>query len=236
METVDEIWNWATELNPDFEEEELTEYVTVYKNVFKYPDRVLEFQKLLTKWESSMSARPGISTLALPCWTGKDIIDNLLDYDNEWQISEGDIDVEYIYFYANNTMKDKSIESLNKDLYTGNCLLPHNDGQKDEVDSFIFISNLNNRPVRTGFWSMNGEVIGDMDLTDELTEYYQDIDLSNLEERTNNGILDNVLNVEYNFNEALFYNAKAFHQPWIDNFYTRDNPRIMLRLSFDLQP
>ena len=183
-----------------------------------------------------MSARPGISTLALPCWTGKDIIDNLLDYDNEWQISEGDIDVEYIYFYANNTMKDKSIESLNKDLYTGNCLLPHNDGQKDEVDSFIFITNLNNRPVRTGFWSMNGEVIGDMDLTDELTEYYEDIDLSNLEEKTNNGILDNVLNVEYNFNEALFYNAKAFHQPWIDNFYTRDNPRIMLRLSFDLQP
>ena len=37
METVDEIWNWATELNPDFEEEELTEYVTIYKNVFKYP-------------------------------------------------------------------------------------------------------------------------------------------------------------------------------------------------------
>ena len=83
---------------------------------------------------------------------------------------------------------------------------------------------------------MNGEVIGDMDLTDELTEYYQDIDLSNLEEKTNNGILDNVLNVEYNFNEALFYDTKAFHQPWIDHFYTRDNPRIMLRLSFDLQP
>ena len=38
MKTVDEIWNWATELNPDAQMEELTEYVTVYKNVFKYPD------------------------------------------------------------------------------------------------------------------------------------------------------------------------------------------------------
>ena len=236
METVDEIWNWATELNPDFEEEELTEYLTIYKNVFKYPDRVLEFQKLLTKWESSMSARPGLTSLVLPYWTGKDIVDNLLDYDNELQISENHIDVEYIYFYANNTQKFRSSESLNEDLYTGNCLLPHNDSSTDEIDSHIFLLNLNNRPVRTGFWSMNGEVVADMDLNDELSEYCDTIDINNLEEKTNNGILDNVLNIEYNFNEALFYNGKAFHQPWIDNFYTRDNPRIMLRIAFDSQP
>ena len=83
---------------------------------------------------------------------------------------------------------------------------------------------------------MNGEVIGNVDLTNELTKYCDTIDINNLEEKTNNGILDNVLNVEYNFNEALFYNSKAFHQPWIDNFYTRDNPRIMLRIAFDSQP
>ena len=51
---------------------------------------------------------------------------------------------------------------------------------------------------------MNGEVVGDMDLTDELSEYCDTIDINNLEEKTNNGILDNVLNVEYNFNEALY--------------------------------
>ena len=235
METVDEIWNWAAELNPDVQIEELTEYVTIYKNVFKYPDRVLEFQKLLTKWESSMTARPGITSLVLPSWTSNTIIENLLDYDaNEYEqdTSEG----EFLYFYRNNTQKFRSSESLNEDLYTGNCLLPHNDSSTDEVDSRIFLLNLNNRFVRTGFWSMNGEVIGNVDLTNELTKYCDTIDINNLEEKTNNGILDNVLNVEYNFNEALFYNSKAFHQPWIDNFYTRDNPRIMFRIGFYLEP
>ena len=235
METVDEIWNWATELNPDFEEEELTEYLTIYKNVFKYPDRVLEFQKLLTKWESSMSAKPGMTTLVLPSWTSNTIIKDLLDYDED-EYEQNSSEIEFLYFYRNNTQKFRSSESLNEDLYTGNCLLPHNDSSTDAIDSRIFLLNLNNRPVRTGFWSMNGEVVGDMDLNDELSEYCDTIDINNLEEKTNNGILDNVLNIEYNFNEALFYNGKAFHQPWIDNFYTRDNPRIMLRIAFDSQP
>jgi hypothetical protein len=235
METVDEIWNWATELNPDFEEEELTEYVTIYKNVFKYPDRVLEFQKLLTKWESSMSVKPGLTSLVLPSWTSNTIIKDLLDYDED-EYEQNSSEIEFLYFYRNNTQKFRSSESLNEDLYTGNCLLPHNDSSTDEIDSCIFLLNLNNRPVRTGFWSMNGEVVGDMDLTDELSEYCDTIDINNLEEKTNNGILDNVLNVEYNFNEALFYDSKAFHQPWIDDFYTRDNPRIMFRIGFYLEP
>ncbi len=234
MKTVDEIWNWATELNPDVQMEELTEYVTIAKNVYKYPDRVLEFQKLLTKWESSVSERPGITTLPLPYWTSTNIIENLLGYGAD-EYEQSSSEVEYIYFFRNNTQKFKSNESLNKELYTGNCLLPHNDSSDDEIESRIFILNLNKRPVRTGFWSMNGEVIGDENLTDELIEYYNDINLGNLEEKTNNGILDNILNVEYNFNEAIFYNGKAFHQPCIDNFYTKDNPRIMFRIGFDLE-
>tara|TARA_Y100000287_G_C14139635_1_gene314052 strand:+ start:152 stop:859 length:708 start_codon:yes stop_codon:yes gene_type:complete len=234
MKTVDEIWNWATELNPDVQMEELTEYVTIAKNVYKYPDRVLEFQKLLTKWESSVSERPGITTLPLPYWTSTNIIENLLGYGAD-EYEQSSSEVEYIYFFRNNTQKFKSNESLNKELYTGNCLLPHNDSSDDETESRIFILNLNKRPVRTGFWSMNGEVIGDENLTDELIEYYNDINLGNLEEKTNNGILDNVLNVEYNFNEAIFYNGKAYHQPCIDNYYTKDNPRIMFRIGFDLE-
>lgn len=235
MKTVDEIWNWAAELNPDVQMEELTEYVTIYKNVFKYPDRVLEFQKLLTKWESSMTARPGITSLVLPSWTSNTIIENLFDYDAD-EYEQNTSESEFLYFYRNNTQKFRSSESLNKDLYTGNCLLPHNDSSTDETDSRIFLLNLNNRFVRTGFWSMNGEVVGDMNLNNELNEYCNTIDIKNLEEKTNNGILDNVLNVEYNFNEALFYDSRAFHQPWIDDFYTRDNPRIMFRIGFYLEP
>jgi hypothetical protein len=196
---------------------------------------VLEFQKLLTKWESSMTARPGLTSLVLPNWTSNTIIENLLDYDED-EYEQNTSESEFLYFYRNNTQKFMSSESLNKDLYTGNCLLPHNDSSTDEVDSRIFLLNLNNRFVRTGFWSMNGEVVGDVDLTNELTKYSDTVDINNLEEKTNNGILDNVLNVEYNFNEALFYDSKAFHQPWIDDFYTRDNPRIMFRIGFYLEP
>tara|TARA_A200000159_G_scaffold1745_1_gene1929 strand:- start:13978 stop:14691 length:714 start_codon:yes stop_codon:yes gene_type:complete len=233
MKTVDEIWDWATEVNPDVQIEKLTEYITIARNVYKHPDRVLEFQKLLTKWESFSGAKPGVSSLPLPAWTGKHIINNVFgDHDENNYILDSS-EPEFLYFYKNNKKKFDSY-SLSERLYTGNCLLPHHDTINDDIEERICLVNLNHKSIETGFWSFNNEVLlyeKDMSL-DCFEEYSDEINLDNYYEKTNNGILDQVLTVEYNFNEAIFYNARALHNPVIDDFFTRENPRTTLRVKF----
>ena len=231
MKTVDEIWDWATEINPDVQIEELAEYVSIARNVYKYPDRVLEFQKLLTKWESSDGDKPGVNSLSLPAWTGSNIINNVFgDHDeNDYILDESKS--EFIYFYKNNKKKFET-DPLSEVLYTGNCLLPHHDVIDDDTKVCIGLVNLNHKSIKTGFWSFNNEVFlyeKDQDIYDDYTE---EINLDNYHEKINNGILDQILTVEYHFNDAIFYNGRALHNPVIDDFYTRENPRMTLRFYF----
>ena len=232
METIDEIWKWSSEINPECRVERITDYVSIARNVYRYPDRILEFQGLLSRWEAWGTARPGMSTLVLPAWISKNVIEDVINVDDSEQIIST-CQPEFLYFYRDNIQKHRNIP-LDEDLQTGNCLLPHNDFVDDHLESIIFLLNLNHRTVKTGFWTFNEEVLQYEDTAEEMNEYARSIDLHNYHEKTNNGILDNVLNVEYNFNEAIFYNGRSLHQPWIDNFYTRENPRIMLRIPFDL--
>ena len=232
METIDEIWKWSSEINQECIVERITDYVSIARNVYKYPDRVLEFQELLCRWETWETARPGMTSLVLPAWLSKNLIEEVFDMDDSERVISS-CEPEFLYFYRDNIQKHDNIP-LDEDLQTGNCLLPHNDYVDDNTESIIFLVNLNHRTVKTGFWSFNEEVLQYEDTDEEVNEYARSIDLHNYHEKTNNGILDNVLNVEYNFNEAIVYNARALHQPWIDDFYTRQNPRIMLRFPFDL--
>ena len=231
MKTLDNLWEMCSTINPEFKVEDYREDITVVRNIFKYPEKMRDFQDLLSKWESCGNSKPGLMTLKMPAWTGNNIAENVIELDD---YSPDATEVEYIYFYWNNTMKfDRNPTSLQ----TGNCLLPHNDPPEpgnDQKESILGLVNLNERPVRTGFWTMNGKMYGDEETLDELGDYTVDIDEKNYKERVNNGILDNELNIEYSFNDAIFYNARLLHQPWIDKFYTRDNPRIMLRLSYNI--
>jgi hypothetical protein len=231
MKTLDKIWEMCSTINPNFKIEEKQEEIVIVRNIFKYPEKMRDFQDLLSKWESCGNAKPGLMSLKMPFWTGNHIAENVLDLKNYMPNST---ECEYIYFYWNNTMKFNRNPTS---LQTGNCLLPHNDPASpgdEESDSIIGLVNLNDRPVRTGFWTMNGKMYGDEETLDELGDYVFDIDESNYNQKINNGILDNVLNIEYSFNDAIFYNARLLHQPWIDKFYTRDNPRIMFRFSFNM--
>ena len=234
MRTVDEIWDWAAEVNPDVQIEKLTDYVSIARNVYKYPDRLLEFQNLLTKWESFSGERPGVNTLPLPAWTGRHIINNIFgDHDENDYILDKD-EPEFIYFYKNNKKKFDNAP-LSEVLYSGNCLLPHHDAVDDDIEERIYLVNLNHRSIKTGFWSFNNEVLLYDKDQDYFDNYTDEINLDNYHEKINNGILDQVLNVEYHFNEAIFYRARALHNPVIDDFYTRENPRITLRFKIEYE-
>ena len=135
---------------------ELLTMYHIYRNVYKYPDRVLEFKELLSRWESWGSARPGMTSLVLPEWISKNIIEEVLNLDNSEKIIST-CDPEFLYFYRDNIQKHRNI-LLDQNLQTGNCLLPHNDFIDDNTESIIFLVSLNHRTVKTGFWSFNGEV------------------------------------------------------------------------------
>lgn len=230
METLDKLYKYCSEINPDYEIFDYNDHVLYVKNIFKYPEKMLKFQSLLSKWESCNNAKPGIQSLKIPYWTGTEIAINVLNIEEKFD--EYLNEVEFYYFYYNNTGLDANV----KDLRTNNCTLPHTDpGPTRDRINIIGLINLNKRPVTTGFWEFAGNFLESTEkLSDHYNDYCQPITHDNFFKMTNNGILDNVFNVEYGYNEAIFYNSLAYHQPVIDKYYTRDDPRIMMRLSYVL--
>lgn len=230
METMDQLYRYCSEINENFEISEYNDQVILVKNLYKNPERMVKFQSLLSKWESCSNAKPGIMSLKLPYWTGTDIAVDVLNLEDKFD--DFLTDVEFYYFYYNNTGLDSEID----DLRSNNCTLPHTDpGTDRSITNLIGLVNLNKRPVKTGFWSFEGNIVEETEeICDRYNEYAVQINHQNYSKKINNGILDNIFNIEYNFNEAIFYNASCFHQPVIDKYYTRENPRIMMRFSYVL--
>lgn len=224
MNTLDELYKECFIVSKDVEIEEYKD-VFYLKNVFENPHLVLKFQNLLSKWESCNSAKPGLMSLQLPYWTANYVHKQLFDYECDWHYSQ----TEFIYFYWNNECQD----SDENNLLSNNCLIPHIDSDPGK-NSFIFLVNLNEKSVKTGFWKFKGNrICKDFEEMDEYVEYTLTITEENLEKKTNNGILDKEGEIEYAFNEGIIYPSNRYHQPIIDKFYTRDNPRILLRYSYD---
>lgn len=224
MNTLDELYRECFIVSKDVEIEDYKD-VFYLKNVFKDPHLVLKFQNLLSKWESCSTAKPGLMTLTLPYWTANYVQKQLFDYECSWHDSQ----TEFIYFYWNNECQD----SNKNDLRSNNCLIPHTDSDPNR-NSFIFLVNLNKKSVRTGFWKFKGNrICKNFQEVEEYAEYSVSITEENLDKKTNNGILDKEGEIEYAFNEAIIYPSNRYHQPIIDKFYTRDNPRILLRYCFD---
>lgn len=231
METLDKLFRHCAQVNKDATVEEQHDHVLVVRNILKYPEKMFEFQKLLSKWESRGNAKPGIGSLHLPYWTANYIGENWVSDLEDLFIEPDASSCEFYYFYYNNICIDSETDSLR----SNNCVLPHTDPGDDGIVHMIGLINLNQRPVRTGFWKFNGEFIEHNDeISNAYNEYALGITPLNYDEKVNNGILDKAFEVEYGFNDAIFYDARIFHNPIIDTYYTRENPRVMLRLSFKL--
>jgi len=233
METLDKLFRHCAQVNEDAIEEGYNEHILVVKNILKYPEKMFEFQKLLSKWESRGNSKPGIGSLQLPYWTANYIGEELIRQleDEDVFMAPNASTSEFYYFYHNNICLDASIDTL----ISNNCVLPHTDPSDDGM-CMIGLINLNNRPVRTGFWKYKGSLIEyDEEIAQDYTNYAANINPSNYDEKVNNGILDKAFEVEYGYNDAIFYNARLFHNPVIDTYYTRENPRVMMRLCFILR-
>jgi hypothetical protein len=229
METLDNLFRESFKINKNIEviERENTYH---FKNVFKDVNAVLDFEKRLTKWESCAGAKPGMNSLDLPVWTANYIAHQIIPKDiyiiDEDDIEDSECNLEFIYFYYNNVPWNSD---ENKGLVSNNCLLPHTDPTY-HCDSFIILFNLNQRPVSTCFWSYYGKKrVDSEEENNEVQEYTNAITYDNYEDKLNEGILKKEYCLTYNFNEAILYNANRLHSPVIDDYWTRENPRCMLR-------
>lgn len=226
MMVLDELWEQSSQLSDEYSIELYKGEIALVKNIFKYPEMVLKFQKLLSVWESVGSSKPGLMSLKMPPWTASHIADELFD----WDYDDEGTDVEYIYFYIGNTTKWNETPSS---IVTNECRLPHTDCDSHAYQ-IIGLVNLNEKNVKTGFWSYKGEMQPEEELLDEYYDYSRNTTKENYKNRINNGVLDHEFDVEYGFNDAIFYPARMLHQPYIDKFYTRENPRIMFRVFYRL--
>lgn len=226
MNTLDNLYEQCFIVNDDAIIDEHDDGLIIVKNIFKNPNLIINFQNLLSKWESCNSAKPGMMSLNLPYWTANYVLRQLFDFECEWRDSQ----TEFIYFYWNNSARD----SPSDDLRSNNCLLPHTDAD-GSMRSLIFLVNLNHRPIRTGFWKFDGSKYETLSPDKSIYyKYSEGINESNIDMMTNNGKLDKEFDIEYHFNEAIMYPANRFHQPIIDTFYTRETPRILLRYCYNL--
>lgn len=225
MNTLDDLYKKCFVINENIEIEDYDNGLSIIRNVFKYPELVLKFQTLLSKWDSCNNAKPGLMSLELPYWTVKYAFKQIFgsDFDCDWQSCK----TEFIYFYWNNTAKDAPKE----DLRSNNCLLPHTDSWLDE-EILISLVNLNHRPVKTAFWKFDEKSYEHLPPDEsEYSKYYKIITEENIDVVLKEGRLEKEFQIQYNFNEGIIYPANRYHQPIIDKFYTRENPRILLRYS-----
>lgn len=226
MNTLDKLYKKCFLVSKNSEIEEYDEGLIKIKNVFEDPDLPIKFQNLLSKWESCNTSKPGMMTLQLPYWTSNYVLRQLFDFECHWNNSQ----TEFIYFYWNN----KCMESCSDDLTSNNCLLPHVDFNESRT-GLTFLVNLNHRPVRTGFWKFDGNSYeyAHPDKSEYL-KYVKNIKEENIDDVLNEGRLKKEFEIEYDFNEAIVYPSHRYHQPIIDKFYTRENPRILLRYYYIL--
>lgn len=238
MQTLDKLFKETFLLNSCIEIEDCGDDQTyLLKNVFKDINAVLDFTSLLTKWESTCGAKPGIETLHLPCWTSLYVVRQLMECPQIGiDLIEDEIDgwmnnehngITFNYFYYNNHSKHGK---KNKSLVSNNCLLPHSDPVFG-YSNYVILVNLNDRPVRTCFWTLDGKRrVDTQEEVDYASDYCSGFTLENMEDKFKEGRLKKQQIVEYGFNEGIIYNSNRLHSPIIDEYWTRENPRSMLRI------
>lgn len=127
---------------------------------------------------------------------------------------------------------------------------PHIDSiQIDQTLTYICLVNLSETIVATNFYTYkNQELCNEMiytewekyskDIWEELLEYYGKKFVTKKELKnflSNKKQLEVKLakKVDYGPNQAIVYPANLFHSPYLDSKFTEENPRSLLRITFD---
>jgi len=238
MQTLDKLFKETFVISKDIKTTEV-DYVYKFSNVFQDPESVLNFKNKLSLWESEEGSKPGVNSLMLPHWTTQYICDQFIPDSIDYIKGETVYfnNTRFNYFYYNN----KNIHSEPKTLSSNNCLLPHCD-PTFAFRNWILLVNLSEDPITTCFWSyMYQKRINHQKEFNEFEDYtsYNNINEDNIDEKLSHGLLRKQFPLTYGFNEAIIYDGNRLHQPIITKNFTRENPRLVLRVQIrgsDLTP
>jgi len=221
---------------------QISSHITLIDNFFEDFDGARNFFISREKWECTSYqgySKPGYESL-FPSWIGKSLMekyvldDKINDYMNSYSII-----CNFFYNQSN------YIWSLSNSNY-----FPHIDGlENNNILEYICLINLNKVPVSTKFYTYKNKECCTSEINDEwekynkklstkLKEYYNNKNNITRDETKlflNNQKLDIKLikTIEYNPNQAIIYSANLFHSPSVTQEFTEDNPRILLRITFD---
>jgi len=216
--------------------------ITLIDNFFENFKSARNFFINRDKWECTPyqgHSKPGYESI-FPNWIGtslieKFILDNkIIDDINSYKIA--------CNFFHNQLGSIWSISN--------SCCFPHVDSvQIKDIFQYICLINLNDIPVSTKFYTYKNQEYCSSEIAAEWKEYVGNVqkelrDYYGKENITRDEFkifLDKkqdlsiklIKEVEFKPNQAIVYAANLFHSPNITQEFTKDNPRILLRISFD---
>ena len=226
---------------------QISSHITLIDNFFEDFETARDFFINREKWKCIPAyggdERQGYESL-FPKWIGKSLMEKyMLDNKISDDINSYNILCNYFYynFLSNLTISNEypHVDCVyNSKILTNVCLI-----------------NLNNFPVSTKFYTYKNNEYCTSEMLDEWNEYSKDIQnellkyynkkdskvISNtdlkkfLEYKINKKDLEVKLikTLEYKPNQAIIYPFCLFHSPNTTQEFTKDNPRILLRIAFD---
>ena len=219
----------------------ITDNITLIDNFFENFESAKKFFVSRDKWKCIAyqgHSQPGYESI-FPNWVGKSllekyVVDNkIIDDLNSYKISCN-------FFFEHET----------EPMWMLSNSYPHVDQvQYKNTLQHICLVNLNDTPVSTNFFTYKNQECCSSEIYDEWEKYLTNkkIELINYygkEQITKNKLktfLDSkqdlyiklIKEIEYKPNQAIVYSANLFHSPNITQEFTKDNPRILLRILFD---
>lgn len=220
----------------------ITDNITLIDNFFENFEFAKKFFVSRDKWkcnEYQSHSKPGYESI-FPNWVGKSLIEKYV-VDNKIIDDLNSYKITCNFFFEHET----------EPMWMVSNSYPHIDRlQFEDTLQYICLVNLNDIPVSTKFHTYkNQECCNSVTLRDEFNEYIMNkkIEIRNSyrEEQTTKNkfktFLDNkqdiriklIKEIEYKPNQAIVYPANLFHSPNVSQEFTEDNPRILLRITFD---
>jgi hypothetical protein len=220
----------------------ISDNITLIDNFFENFESAKNFFIGRDKWKCipyQEHSKPGYESL-FPRWIGKSLMEKFI-LDNKIIDDKNSYKIICNFFYN----ELNPIWSLSNSNY-----FPHIDSvQNEDVLEYICLINLNDISVSTKFYTYKNQEYCSSEIKAEWDEYNKDIKKELLDHYNKKIItrdefkifLDKkqelntklIKEVEYNPNQAIIYPANLFHSPSVTQEFTEDNPRVLLRISFD---
>lgn len=242
MKTLNEIYNNSCKPgNQTYTE--ITDKITLIDNFFDDFNAARNFLINREKWKCvsgySGDSRKGYE-IVFPNWIGKSLMEKYV-LDNKILDDLNSYETNCNFFYSN------LLDSLSFSNY-----YPHIDSvYNNNILLYVCLININEVPLSTKFYTFNDKKYISDETQIEWSNYTSNIRKEFFSKYTNKKATDKNLEiflqdqdrigelkikfekeVIYNSNQAIVYPTCLLHSPNIEEKFTKDNPRISLRISF----